>query len=257
MALTGDGGDEFFGGYLRYPALARAWAERASRPTGAGPMWELARSGARALGADRLAERCADRAFLACCASPAELHRRMMTRFPDPAAYLLAAPPGEPPMFEDAEDPLALAMAADASEYLPGDILAKVDRAAMAVGLETRAPLLDHALAEWTWTLPREFHVDAARTKKLLRRVLARRVPAEFLDRPKRGFTLPVAQWLRGPLRDWAEDLLSRRGLAQVGLLRVKPVRRLWKRFLAGTLPQTYRVWVLLMLQAWARSRTP
>jgi asparagine synthase (glutamine-hydrolysing) len=148
-------------------------------------------------------------------------------------------------------EPLLRAMHLDAVTYLPDDILVKVDRAAMAVGLETRAPLLDHRLYELAWRLPTHFKVHGGTGKRLLRQVLHSYVPAELVERPKMGFGVPIGSWLRGPLRPWAEDLLDERRLRDQGLLDPGPVRAAWDGHLSGTVDEKYRLWAVLVLQAW------
>ncbi|HVY59855.1 MAG TPA: asparagine synthase C-terminal domain-containing protein, partial [Xanthobacteraceae bacterium] len=142
---------------------------------------------------------------------------------------------------------------ADSLTYLPDDILTKVDRCAMAVSLEAREPLLDHELVEFVWSLPRNIRHGDGQPKSLLRAVLARHVPSPFLDRPKRGFSVPLGAWLKGPLRDWAEGLLSAQTLAAVGLFETERVRRLWGRHLSGREENATGLWNILMVQAWAQ----
>jgi len=139
----------------------------------------------------------------------------------------------------------------DLVSYLPDDILTKVDRATMAVGLEGRVPLLDHRVVAYSWSLPLDLKVRAGRGKWLLRRVLDRYVPQRLTERPKMGFGVPIDAWLRGPLREWAETLLAPARLERHGLVRVEPVRQAWQQHLGGTRNWQYPLWNVLMLQAW------
>jgi asparagine synthase (glutamine-hydrolysing) len=140
----------------------------------------------------------------------------------------------------------------DIQTYLPDDIMTKVDRCSMAVALEAREPLLDHRLVEFVWRLPPRWRFHAGQSKRLLRKVLHRYVPRDLVERPKMGFSVPVAAWLRGPLRAWAEDLLSPARLAD-GLLNAAEVRRLWDEHQAGRANRDTVLWSLLMFQAWKR----
>ncbi len=139
----------------------------------------------------------------------------------------------------------------DIATYLPDDILTKVDRCTMAVSLEAREPLLDHRLIEFVWSLPRDVHHTGG-PKGLLRAVLARYIPPAWMDRPKRGFSVPLAQWLRGPLRDWASDLLTPAKLRQDGLFDAAAVERLWQRHCAGREDNATGLWNILMVRAWS-----
>jgi len=152
---------------------------------------------------------------------------------------------------QDMPDFVARMQYLDMATYLPDDILAKVDRATMAVGLEGRVPLIDHRVVAYSWRLPLHFKLRRGQGKWLLRRVLGRYVPRGLTERPKMGFAVPIDAWLRGPLRDWAESLLAPQRLAADGLVRAEPVRRAWQQHLAGTHNWQHQLWTVLMLQAW------
>ena len=147
-------------------------------------------------------------------------------------------------------------MALDGLTYLPDDILVKVDRAAMAVSLETRAPFLDRGVIEFAWSLPMHMKIRDGQGKWLLRRLLDRHVPRALVERPKMGFGIPLDAWLRGPLRDWAESLLAEDRLRREGYLNPEPVRAAWRAHLAGQASYGYRLWSVLMFQAWLEDNT-
>jgi asparagine synthase (glutamine-hydrolysing) len=139
----------------------------------------------------------------------------------------------------------------DVQRYLPDDLLVKVDRASMSVGLESRAPMLDHRLVEFAWRLPEKLLVRNGQSKWILRQVLDRYVPKELVDRPKAGFGLPVAKWLRDELRDWAEHLLRERAIRSEGFLDPAPVRTMWEEHVSGRHDRSSYLWNVLMFQAW------
>jgi asparagine synthase (glutamine-hydrolysing) len=154
-------------------------------------------------------------------------------------------PPGAPPL---------LAMRRwDAAQYLPDDILVKVDRASMSCSLESRAPLLDHRVVEFAFALPENALVRDGETKWLLRRLLYDYVPRNLIERPKSGFALPLADWLRGPLRDWAEALLDPKALEVQGMLNTQVVRDIWAAHLTRRADRSPHLWSVLMFQAWLR----
>jgi asparagine synthase (glutamine-hydrolysing) len=142
-------------------------------------------------------------------------------------------------------------MYCDAITYLPDDILCKVDRASMAVSLESRVPFLDHRVAAVAARIPIEMKISGARGKQILRRLLAREVPPELFERPKAGFGIPVGEWIKGPLRPWAEELLDPRRLADDGYFDPAIVQRRWRDHLAGQRNSTPALWAILMFQAW------
>lgn len=258
VALSGDGGDELFGGYNRHrlaPALQRRFG-------GLPPLVRraLARSlehlPVSAAGLARDKRRKLAAALRAAGSLPA-LHAALTSIWADPAALLqphwqVAAAPalGLPA----APSPAEQLMLADARTYLPADILVKVDRAAMAVGLETRAPFLDHRVAAVAWQLPLAMKIrpgeGGAGSKWALRQILHRYVPPALIERPKAGFAMPIGAWLRGPLRPWAEALLDPQLLQRQGYLQPQPIRRLWRAHLRGA-DHTPQLWTVLMWQAW------
>ena len=141
-------------------------------------------------------------------------------------------------------------MLADQTTYLPDDLLAKVDRASMAVSLEARVPLLDHRIVELSWQMPPHTKIRSGVTKWALKQVLQRRVPRELIERPKTGFSVPIDRWLRGPLREWADDLLSPESLKRCELLEPDPILREWAAVKSGS-GSGIAVWTVLMFQAW------
>ncbi len=193
------------------------------------------------------------------------LYASLVSEWLDPSA-LVVKDPGQPfggladvtneplpnPGLES--DPLRM-MYWDSLSYLPDDILCKVDRAAMATSLETRVPFLDHRVVELAWQLPLQMKVRGNLGKWALRQVLYRYVPRELIERPKAGFAVPIGEWLRGPLRAWAEDLLAENRLVEQGFLQPGPVRKIWQEHLSGRRDWTARVWAVLMFQAWLQTQ--
>jgi asparagine synthase (glutamine-hydrolysing) len=187
---------------------------------------------------------------------PAAIYRRLVSQWERPDEIAAAGEEPDGPLWDDRvardfPEFISRMQFLDMMTYLPDDILTKVDRATMAVGLEGRVPLIDHRVVAFAWSLPLAFKVRGGSSKWLLRRVLDRYVPRPLIDRPKMGFGLPIDAWLRGPLRDWAEELLSPARLSANGFVRVGPVRRVWQEHLEGTRNWQYPLWTVLMLQAW------
>jgi asparagine synthase (glutamine-hydrolysing) len=275
VALSGDGGDELFAGYNRYARARELLGHVQGLPDGlrrglaaglrAVPTDWYAGLG-RLLTAGRRGRLLGDRAErMARLLDPAtelKLYRDLVAQWPDPAALVPGSTEPESPLWQVAThaalaDPTDRMQLVDMLTYLPDDILTKVDRASMAVSLEVRVPILDHRVLDLAWRLPQRFKVRDGETKWLLRQVLYRYVPRALIERPKMGFGVPVDEWLRGPLRAWAEDLLSEHALAEDGLLDPKPIRALWAEHLTGGVDWQYRLWVILMFQAWRRRWRP
>jgi len=267
VALSGDGGDELFGGYPKYRQLATllklgrlpgplaaagAFAARHLPFPSAPRLHALGAAGER-LAALEIKEKAGKLAgYLDRARTPDAMTVRLLSLWTDPAALL----PGveepltgltDPGRWPRIADPIRRAMAADMLVYLPADILAKVDRAAMAVSLETRVPLLDHRVVELAARLPRRL----VTRKAVLRRVLHRHVPAALVERPKMGFSVPLDGWLRGRLRGWAEDLLEPGRLAREGFFDPDAVASRWRRHLDGAEDLAAFLWPVLMFQAW------
>jgi asparagine synthase (glutamine-hydrolysing) len=257
VSLSGDGGDELFGGYTRYQRTEDIWRAIRRIPYG---VRNVMSGGIRALSrhvdgsslgwkANRLAlylaarkgEDCYDAQILQRYnASVLVLGiDRASSNFGPPAAAL-----SQGHLYSDM-------MYRDASTYLPDDVLTKVDRASMAVSLEVRVPMLDHRLVEFAWRLPFKMKVRSRESKWLLRQILQKYVPKAMIDRPKMGFGIPIGQWLRGPLRSWAEDLLSEDRVRRDGLLDPHLVRAQWLRHIGGRSDGVDSLWQVLAFQAW------
>ncbi|MFO0292433.1 MAG: asparagine synthase (glutamine-hydrolyzing) [Rhodospirillales bacterium] len=268
VALSGDGGDEGFAGYNRYDALPR-WQKMSAIPLG---MRSLAARAVRSLAPrhwDRLlgsfglrtpqaGDKLHKAAHIATAGTVEELYRRLVSQWQDPGALVRDAPDLPHPaddrdLPQAIPDPVQRLQYLDFVTYLPDDILTKVDRASMAVGLEARVPLLDHRVVEFALRLPDALKRRDGRGKYLLRQVLYRHVPRNLVDRPKSGFAMPIGAWLRGPLRDWAEDLLDPRLLRADGLLDAATIRAAWTEHLSGARNLQYQLWGVLMFQCWRR----
>jgi len=187
---------------------------------------------------------------------PAKLYLRLITHWENPEEVVIGG--REPRTVANSPSPVRdidayteRMMYLDTVTYLPDDIMTKVDRASMAVSLEARAPLMDYRILEFAASLPLSYKLEGSRGKRVLREVLYRYVPRELVDRPKTGFGVPIDSWLRGPLRDWAESLLSEERLKAHGVFRSDPVRKAWKEHLSGTFQRQYLLWDVLMYQAW------
>ena len=188
--------------------------------------------------------------------SIAELYLRLVSFFPDPEALVIGGREPDTLLTGNKPDLTGLSdvesmMALDLLTYLPDDILVKVDRAAMGVSLETRVPFLDHRIVEFAWTLPQSVKIRNGEMKWPLNQILYRYFPRELIDRPKMGFGIPIHDWLRGPLKEWAEALLDETRLNEEGILRSAPIRALWASHLTGQRNWGHYLWSVLMLQMW------
>jgi asparagine synthase (glutamine-hydrolysing) len=273
VSLSGDGGDELFGGYNRY-----TWARRSLLLPA-----PLRRTLARGIAS--LTPATWDRVY---SVLQPLVPRPLRVRMPGDKAhklahvwgadsdaavyqYLVSTWAGEHALIRNGRDTTDLPhlweevadlgaaenrmMAIDALTYLPDDILCKVDRAAMGISLETRVPLLDHRVVEYAWRLPLNMKIRNGQGKWILRQLLYKYVPEKLIERPKMGFGLPIGSWLRGPLRDWAEDLLAQSRLEQEGFLNAGPIREKWAEHLSGMRNWQYQLWTVLMFQAWLAER--
>lgn len=182
-----------------------------------------------------------------------EFFRRLVSTWDAPETLVPGANEAKAPFWASADDGdiLERMMYLDSVTYLPDDILAKLDRASMAFGLEAREPLLDHRLFDFAWRLPERMRFRESKGKWLLKKVLTRYVPLELWERPKQGFSLPLGDWLRGPLREWAEELLAEKRLAEDGILDPACVGTAWKGLLRNEPAADARIWSVLMFQAW------
>jgi asparagine synthase (glutamine-hydrolysing) len=285
VALSGDAGDELFGGYNRYFWGPRIWSRLEWMPyparqfLGAAikalPTWgwdALSRPVNALLPESKNLARVGDRAHklaarLGGVHNLDDLYNSLVSEWQDPALVVkgngweigddLQVPASmlsDPLPAAGAKQQQLRMMYRDTVTYLPDDILCKVDRAAMATSLETRVPFLDHRVAELAWRLPLNMKIQNGQGKWALRQVLYKYVPKELIDRPKAGFAIPVGQWLRGPLRDWAEALLDEKRLEVEGYFYPKPIRDKWLQHLTGRFDHTPSLWAVLMFQSWLES---
>lgn len=277
VALSGDAGDELFGGYSRYTQAAGVW--RFLRPMPSRLRTGVARSiqsvpvhtwnrlsgfahrfipGRKRNVGDR-AHKFADMINFE---NSQAFYRRLVSHWAAPETLVLGSREATNYFTSAAADTKGMSfiesmMLADSLTYLPDDILVKVDRAAMGVSLETRIPFLDHSLVEFAWRLPLSYKIRDGQGKWLLRQLLYRHVPRQLVERPKMGFGVPIDSWLRGPLREWAENLLDESRLRHEGFFQPTMVREKWNEHVSGQRNWQYHLWDILMFQAWLEENRP
>ena len=271
VALSGDGGDECFAGYTRYH-----WIDRVAKWTGALPKPLLRCAGValqslstqawdailspipHRLRPAHVGDKIHKGAALLALGHADDMYRAVVAQWPEPGRVMpgfaeIGSAVTDPSLANDIPDQIARLRYFDMMQYLPDDILTKVDRASMAVSLEVRVPLLDHRVVEYSWRLPRAQLSHGLQGKKILRNILRRHVPAALFERPKMGFGIPLGDWIRGPLREWTADLLSERALSVSGLFDFAFVRQRLHEHQTGRRNWQYALWTILMFQAWYR----
>jgi asparagine synthase (glutamine-hydrolysing) len=274
VALAGDGGDELFGGYSRHFWVPQIWSRvgkmpKSLRRVAAGAItmlpetrWDRMFEAADPFLPNRLKQRSPGEklhklAPVLKADSPDAVYRGLVSHW-EGSAVVIGAQVGLSPELNVTSalpDIAQRMMYQDLMTFLPDDVLVKVDRASMAVSLEARAPFLDHHVVEFAWRLPIEMKIRNGSGKHLLRQVLARYVPPELTDRPKAGFGIPTGVWLRGTLRDWAEELLNENRLRSEGFFDPAPIRDKWREHLSGRRNWEHLLWDVLMFEAWLEDR--
>jgi asparagine synthase (glutamine-hydrolysing) len=273
VCLSGDGGDELFGGYNRYLWAPSLWNRIGSIPVALRQQFARAIMDCpvgiynyllsrrlsllpRGMHLNNPGDKMHKLADVCGATTPDALYQGLVSQWRGKLPMWNAVDPpvllGDPNQWPQMRTFAERMMAVDTLTYLPDDILVKVDRASMAASLETRVPFLDVRMIEFAWSLPLHMKIRDGRSKWIMRQLMARYLPEKLFERPKQGFAVPIDDWLRGPLREWAEDLLSPSALGTDGMLNPKPIREMWTKHLSGRNVQ-YALWGVLMYQAWKR----
>lgn len=255
VALSGDAGDELFGGYNPYQFAPRIWARINKLPLS---MRHVASASLKTLPLKGKVRKLVD---IIDSSSREDFYRQLVSHWSCPSDIVIGA--NEPSVLLNTSSDWPLVsgfeewmMAVDAQTYMVDDILVKVDRAAMANSLETRVPFLDHRVVELAWRVPLDMKIRNGVGKWVLREILYRHVPRELIERPKRGFSIPIASWLRGPLREWSENLLSESRLRSEGFFHPRPIRLHWEQHLSGRVDHSSKLWGILMFQVWLEEQS-
>lgn len=276
VALSGDAGDELFAGYNRYVLTQKTWRQLSKLPVSARRMlasgiksitpdtWNkiaapcmrmLPEHNRLALPGDKLHKA----ASVLSSRNAAEIYRGLVSTWPEPSDLVLNSTepmsaltnPQIAKALQELNSDVEQMMAYDMLSYLPDDILVKVDRAAMGVSLETRVPFLDHRVVELAWQIPLDYKLRDGQSKWALRQVLYKHVPRELIERPKMGFGIPIDDWLRGPLREWAEELINPMRIREEGFFNYEMIAEKWYEHLSGKRNWSQHLWCVLMFQAW------
>ncbi|MBL4890789.1 MAG: asparagine synthase (glutamine-hydrolyzing) [Rhizobiaceae bacterium] len=273
VSLSGDAGDELFGGYNRYSWVDKIWKIVRLLPQ---PVWRGVAGGIKSVPVKTLntafdyvskfmpqrfnvalpGDKAHKLAGILASGSPDKIYWGLVSNWRQPSDLVIGSKEPSTILTDRTDWPKTrdfehCMMYLDAMSYMPDDILTKVDRASMGVSLETRVPFLDHKVVEFAWQLPLSLKIRDGQAKWILRQVLDKYVPRELIERPKMGFGVPIDTWLRGPLKDWAENLLDENRLKQEGYFDPAPIRQKWQEHLSGQRNWQYHLWNVLMFQAW------